>query len=69
VFPADGRQVAAVARTQAVVWDAESGEELARREPPAGAEYVAAAVDAGSSRFSHRPPSTAVTATTTASPP
>jgi WD40 repeat protein len=45
VFRADGRHVAAVARRQAVVWEVDTGREVARRQPPAGAEYVAAAYD------------------------
>jgi WD40 repeat protein len=43
VFRPDGRQLAVVARTAAVLWDAETGGELARQSPPAGGEFVSAA--------------------------
>jgi WD40 repeat protein len=44
-FRPDGRQLAAVARKLAVVWDADAGRELARREAPPGAEFAAGAFD------------------------
>src|SRR5581483_6486405 len=45
-FRNDSRQLAAVARKLTVLWDVDTGRELTRREPPAGAAFVAGAFDA-----------------------
>ena len=44
VFRPDGRQLAAVARGAAVLWNTDTGKEVARRSP-AGGEFVSAAFD------------------------
>jgi WD40 repeat protein len=45
VFRPDGRRVAAVAPTVAILWEAETGREMARLAPPTGGEFVSGAFD------------------------
>jgi serine/threonine protein kinase/WD40 repeat protein len=46
VFRSDGQQLAAVAPKVAVLWEAETGREVARLAPPTGGEFVSGAFDA-----------------------